>query len=66
MPFSCGDCHECVNACPVEAIGEMATDYNFSKCFELLNFFAKQKNFNLHICGICVRACPGKIGRSLQ
>ena len=66
MPFSCGDCHECVKACPVGAIGETAADYNFSKCFELLDFFAKKKNFNLHICGICVRACPGKQGRSLR
>jgi len=66
MPFSCGDCFDCIKACPVGAIGETAAEHNFSKCFELLDFFAKKKNFNLHICGICVRACPGRIGRSLQ
>jgi epoxyqueuosine reductase len=65
MEFSCGDCYACVEACPAEAIGETAADFNFQKCFELLDYFAKKKNFNLHICGVCVRACPGSCGRSL-
>lgn len=61
VPFGCGDCYECVKVCPVGALGDRPEDYKFDKCFQLLDHFAKKKNLNLHICGICVKACPGKI-----
>lgn len=57
--FQCGECYACVHACPVNAIGNQADEHNFEKCFELLKFFCKKKNMNLHICGICVKACKG-------
>ncbi len=57
--FQCGDCYACVQACPVNAIGNQASEHNFEKCFELLDFFCKKKKMNLHICGICVKACKG-------
>ncbi len=58
--FQCGECYACVNACPVNAIGNQASEHNFEKCFDLLNYFCKNKNMNLHICGICVKACKGE------
>lgn len=60
QPFQCGDCDACVAACPVQAIGNQASEHNFQKCFELLDYFCKKRNLNLHICGICVKACPSK------
>ena len=57
--FQCGECYACIHACPVNAIGNQASEHNFEKCFELLDFFCKKKNMNLHICGICVKACKG-------
>ena len=59
MPFGCGDCYACVEACPVKALGETAADWDYEKCFALLDHFAKRRNMNLHICGMCVKACPG-------
>lgn len=61
--FQCGECYECAKVCPAKAIGETAKDHNFHKCFELLDYFCKKKNLNLHICGICVRACRGTASR---
>jgi len=55
--FQCGQCYDCVHACPVNAIGNQASEHNFQKCFELLDYFCKKKNMNLHICGICVKVC---------
>lgn len=57
--FQCGECVACVHACPVKAIGNEASAYNFRKCFDLLDYFCKKKSLNLHICGICVKACRG-------
>lgn len=57
--FGCGDCIECVAACPVNAIGNQANEHNFQRCYDLLEFFCKKKGVNLHICGICVKACRG-------
>ncbi|UCE06437.1 MAG: epoxyqueuosine reductase [bacterium] len=57
--FQCGECYDCVHACPVNAIGNQPSKHDFQKCFELLDYFCKKKNMNLHICGICVKACKG-------
>lgn len=59
--FQCGECIACVQACPVNAIGSQASEHKFEKCFELLDFFCKKKNMNLHICGVCVKACKGNL-----
>lgn len=54
----CGDCRACVEACPAGALGETAEDYDFQRCFEKLKHFAREVSH--YICGVCVRACPGK------
>ncbi len=59
VPFGCGDCYACVEACPVNALGESPADWDYEKCFALLDHFARKRNMNLHICGMCVKACPG-------
>ena len=59
LSFGCGDCYACLELCPVQALGQTASDWNHEKCFSLLDYFAKKRNMNLHICGICVKACPG-------
>ncbi|MCD6452320.1 MAG: epoxyqueuosine reductase [Acidobacteria bacterium] len=60
LPFGCGDCFSCISACPVSALGERAEDYSFERCFDKLTYFCKKKNLGLYICGICVKACPGR------
>jgi epoxyqueuosine reductase QueG len=51
----CGECVACMIACPAEAIDE--NNFEFDKCYEQLKKFSREKNYNLHICGLCVRAC---------
>lgn len=51
----CGDCASCMVACPAEAISE--NGFEFDKCYEQVTKFARENNYNLHICGLCVRAC---------
>lgn len=58
LEFGCGDCYECIKACPAGALSE--NGYDFEKCFKLLSYFVGKYNVGHHICGICVKACKGK------
>jgi len=51
----CENCDSCMIACPAEAIND--NGFEFDKCYEQIKKFARDKNYNLHICGLCVRAC---------
>ncbi len=59
IPFSCGKCRRCVEACPVEALGDAPQDFDFDLCFSLLDFFSRKRGLGVMICGLCVKACPG-------
>ncbi len=59
VPFSCGNCHRCVEECPVDALGESPEDFDFDRCFSLLDFFSRKKGLGVLICGLCQKACPG-------
>jgi epoxyqueuosine reductase QueG len=59
--FGCGDCMECVKACPCSAIGEQSRGFDVGKCLEKLREFARLQSFGTqYICGICLRVCIGK------
>ncbi len=51
----CGECLECMIACPAEAISE--NNFDFDKCYEQVTKFAKENNYNVYLCGLCVKAC---------
>jgi epoxyqueuosine reductase len=55
IPNDCGQCAACIMACPAEAISE--NGFDFDKCYAQIRTFAKQNNYNLYICGLCVKAC---------
>jgi epoxyqueuosine reductase len=57
---SCGSCRECLSACPAGAIKESLKDFDPGTCFEQLRCFRKRDNIAHYICGLCVKACPGK------
>ncbi len=59
QPFSCGKCFNCIAACPVEAIGKSAAKWDYEKCYVLLDYFVRKLQVGVHICGLCVKACPG-------
>ncbi len=59
LPFGCGACHRCVNVCPAGALGETPEAYDLSACYDCLTTFSRINGIGQHICGICVKACPG-------
>lgn len=58
----CGDCESCRTACPVQAIGARAEDWDRAVCLAKLRDF-KKRITNQYICGVCVRVCAGPQGR---
>ena len=55
IPNDCGECLACMAACPADAISE--TGYDFEKCYAKIKQFSHENNYNLMICGLCVKAC---------
>ncbi len=56
----CRECTACMLACPAEAISDEG--FNFDKCYAQIKEFAKRRNYNLYICGLCVKACANARG----
>jgi epoxyqueuosine reductase len=59
---SCGSCRACLSACPVGAIKEDPEGFDLDKCAAQLRRFSKEEKLNALICGLCVRACAGRLG----
>ena len=59
---SCGICRRCLLPCPAQAIKENSSDFDHRACYEKLDEFRKKHIVSQHICGICVKACPGPAG----
>ena len=60
----CGECLECIAACPAGAIKETAAEFDHHACFELLKEFRKKRYVSQYICGVCVKSCAGQRGSS--
>ncbi len=56
----CGDCRDCLGVCPARAIKERMEDFDRLACYRKLDEFRKSCNIGHHICGVCVKACPGQ------
>ncbi len=54
--LSCGDCNDCIKACPAGAITKQG--YDREKCAEKLREFSRMPGIGQSICGVCVKACP--------
>jgi epoxyqueuosine reductase len=55
----CGECMKCIEVCPAGAIKEKREDFDHWACFDKLKEFRRQGIVGQHICGVCVKACPG-------
>ncbi len=58
----CGECTACAAVCPAAAIKETPAGFDHLACFEMLKEFQKKKYAGQYICGVCVKACPGRDG----
>ena len=56
----CGTCRKCIGVCPANAIKERREDFEHLGCFEMLKEFRKKGLVSQYICGLCVKACPGR------
>lgn len=54
---SCGECKACIAVCPAGAIEE--NNFSLEKCYQKLKEFVKTERISQHICGVCVKVCPG-------
>ncbi|MDI6783715.1 MAG: hypothetical protein QME64_06425 [bacterium] len=54
----CGECMLCISVCSAGAIAESGVD--IQKCFAQLKLFARHLGGTQYICGLCIKACPGK------
>jgi epoxyqueuosine reductase QueG len=61
MEFNCGDCYACLDVCPVKAIKQNPADFDHISCYNKLDEFRRKNFVGQHICGICVKACKGKV-----
>jgi epoxyqueuosine reductase QueG len=60
----CGECRDCIDACPAGAIGNRREDFRLDLCSAQLDLFKKKWNMGQQICGVCIRACQGPERRS--
>ncbi|MFO7674957.1 MAG: hypothetical protein R6X12_01365 [bacterium] len=56
----CGDCRACLAACPCGAIRDTAAEFDHRACYEQLREFQRRRDASQYICGLCVKACPGR------
>jgi epoxyqueuosine reductase len=60
VEFGCGECFECIEECPAQALGESPRDYNFDRCYAKILEYSRRDNFGLMICGHCIKVCKLK------
>ena len=56
-PHPCAECHDCLKACPVRAIGESPEEFRIDLCLMHLEKVSTPE-ISPQICGACLAACP--------
>lgn len=56
----CGQCLQCLSACPAMAIKEKKEEFDHHACYAKLDEFRRRGLVGQRICGVCVKACHGK------
>ena len=56
----CGDCYNCMGACPAGAIADTKEGFILKARSDKLQEFSRTNDYGAYICGLCLKACPGK------
>ncbi|MCP4704099.1 MAG: epoxyqueuosine reductase [candidate division Zixibacteria bacterium] len=59
MDRDCGDCYNCLTACPADAIDEQSEDFDLQACYRQVQEFSRYKGYGHLICGLCLQCCDG-------
>lgn len=59
LQTDCGSCQRCLTVCPAKAIKREATAFDYLACYQQLKEFSRTRHIGQHICGLCVKVCPG-------
>jgi epoxyqueuosine reductase QueG len=60
MGWGCQDCHVCISSCPSQSIKEKPEDFDHIGCYHQIKALVKAAGISQNICGLCVKACPGR------
>ncbi|MBI5966237.1 MAG: epoxyqueuosine reductase [Deltaproteobacteria bacterium] len=60
LPWGCQDCRACLSSCPSQSIKERPEDFDHLGCYQQIKVLVKAAGISQNICGLCVKACPGK------
>lgn len=60
MPWGCQDCRACLSSCPAQSIQERPEDFDHMGCYHRIKALVKTAGISQNICGLCIKACPGK------
>lgn len=61
LEFGCGSCRACLAACPAGAIKAEPGEFDHRGCYAKLRDFRRSGLVSQFICGICVKACRGRL-----
>jgi len=64
LSWGCGDCRFCISSCPSQSIKERPEDFDHLGCYQQIKALVKAAGISQNICGLCVKACRGKLEKN--
>jgi len=61
----CDNCRACISSCPSRSIKERPEDFDHVGCYHQIKALVKAAGISQNICGLCVKACRGKLEKNL-
>ena len=64
LAWGCDDCRACISSCPSRSIKERSEDFDHIGCYHQIKTLVKAAGISQNICGLCVKACGGKLEKN--